>query len=298
MNKTYVLQHRLPDSEPGDEYIWNKSMQAYYKNGNVQDSYWKGDAIENNPSWFKPKQEDKPKEWEIINYFRPKDKSISTIPSLYEGDETEIHSVKRRSDNLIFSVDEDTPDGKIVSFEIDKGGVCMKANLEGNKYLWFHTLEKQPPVDKEAFVLKDFIKNFVGKNTLIRLWYKNESGHTQVDGDNCKMEWELSKSEFADCKVLYVKDIIVIGTPYLEAINIVIEKQLKSTPKEESKIEVTINEDAFKNRCNVCGDNLVYIRGKYPNTDKRSTCPTCTTERLEQINEISSKDYGKTYQNE
>lgn len=57
-----------------------------------------------------------------------------------------------------------------------------------------------------------------------------------------------------------------------------------------------IDEDAFKNRCNVCGDDLVYIRGKYPHTDKRQTCPTCTTERLEQINEISNKDYGKAYQ--
>jgi len=57
-----------------------------------------------------------------------------------------------------------------------------------------------------------------------------------------------------------------------------------------------IDEGAFKNSCNVCGDNLVYIRGKFPNTDKRLTCPTCTTERLDQISEISHKDYGKTYQ--
>ena len=62
-------------------------------------------------------------------------------------------------------------------------------------------------------------------------------------------------------------------------------------------VGLKIDEDAFKNRCNVCGSDLVYIRGKYPNTDKRPTCPTCTTERLEQISEISNKDYGKAYQN-
>ena len=48
--------------------------------------------------------------------------------------------------------------------------------------------------------------------------------------------------------------------------------------------------------CGVCGSELVYIRGKYPNTDKRKICPTCAYERLEQINEISNKDYGKAYQ--
>lgn len=50
------------------------------------------------------------------------------------------------------------------------------------------------------------------------------------------------------------------------------------------------------NRCGVCGDNMAVIRGRYPNTDKRKICPTCVTERLEQINEISNNDYGKSYQ--
>lgn len=48
--------------------------------------------------------------------------------------------------------------------------------------------------------------------------------------------------------------------------------------------------------CNVCGSELVLIRGKYPGLDKRKTCPTCTTERLEQIHEMSDKDYGRTSQ--
>lgn len=76
-----------------------------------------------------------------------------------------------------------------------------------------------------------------------------------------------------------------------------IEKLPTPTEQANSDTLPQIDEDAFKNRCNVCGDDLVYIRGKYPNTDKRPTCPTCTTERLEQISEISNKDYGKAYQN-
>jgi transposase-like protein len=48
--------------------------------------------------------------------------------------------------------------------------------------------------------------------------------------------------------------------------------------------------------CGICGSKMVYIRGKYPKDKKRKICPTCAYERLEQINEISSRDYGKCYQ--
>lgn len=51
--------------------------------------------------------------------------------------------------------------------------------------------------------------------------------------------------------------------------------------------------DNSKERCNVCGGEMVLIRGKYPGTDKRYTCPSCTAERLEQIQEISSPYYGQ-----
>lgn len=56
-NKVYILQKELPDSKPGDKYIWNESMKAYFKNGDVQDSNWQSSNVENNPEWFK---EDKP----------------------------------------------------------------------------------------------------------------------------------------------------------------------------------------------------------------------------------------------
>lgn len=44
--------------------------------------------------------------------------------------------------------------------------------------------------------------------------------------------------------------------------------------------------------CNICGGELILIRGRYPHSDKREVCPTCNTERLEQINEISGNNYG------
>ena len=49
-------------------------------------------------------------------------------------------------------------------------------------------------------------------------------------------------------------------------------------------------------RCGICGGQKVLIRGRYPSEEKRSVCPTCDHERLEQINEISSRNYGQAYQ--
>jgi len=44
--------------------------------------------------------------------------------------------------------------------------------------------------------------------------------------------------------------------------------------------------------CGICGGKLVQIRGKYPGDEKREVCPTCLQERMDQINEISNKEYG------
>ena len=45
--------------------------------------------------------------------------------------------------------------------------------------------------------------------------------------------------------------------------------------------------------CPVCGSSMVYIRGRNLNSDKRLICPTCAVERLENISEIASPEYGK-----
>lgn len=64
-------------------------------------------------------------------------------------------------------------------------------------------------------------------------------------------------------------------------------------PQKAPKKQLLSIDEAPENRCNVCGGEMVLIRGRYPKEDKRYTCPTCVTERLEQINEISSNHYGK-----
>ena len=75
-------------------------------------------------------------------------------------------------------------------------------------------------------ILKEFIENFVCKNSLIRLWYPVKGGHEMVI-DDVSMEWETSKGEgiyrkFINNNVIGVTDILVSGN-YTEAINIVIE---------------------------------------------------------------------------
>lgn len=84
-------------------------------------------------------------------------------------------------------------------------------------------------------ILKDFIEQFVEKNTLIRLWYKVKGGYSAVyytgeRFDSVSMEWETLKGEgkygeYMDNEVIGVTDILVTKTNYPEAVNIVIKEK-------------------------------------------------------------------------
>lgn len=50
--------------------------------------------------------------------------------------------------------------------------------------------------------------------------------------------------------------------------------------------------------CNICGGVMVEIRGRYPENHLRRdrtriVCPTCLADRMDNIREIASPDYGK-----
>lgn len=78
--------------------------------------------------------------------------------------------------------------------------------------------------------LNDFIKRFVGKHDIIRLWTKSTDGGYKLvnsDIDNvcisnkiCEDDCEFSK--YKNCNVIELKSI-VCGNYYQEAINIVID---------------------------------------------------------------------------
>lgn len=52
MNAKYKLLKDLPDSKMGDIYEYSSTNKAYYKNGDLTDSYWLKANVENSPEWF------------------------------------------------------------------------------------------------------------------------------------------------------------------------------------------------------------------------------------------------------
>ncbi len=64
-NKIYRLLKDLPDSKVGDVYVWNDGMvdvNAYYKDGDIEKSYWTKEYVENNPEWFEEINQSKKQE--------------------------------------------------------------------------------------------------------------------------------------------------------------------------------------------------------------------------------------------
>lgn len=79
-------------------------------------------------------------------------------------------------------------------------------------------------------ILKDFIKEYVEGNSLVRVLYKNPGGHKLVldDWNDVAMDWEIVRGQgkyaaYINHKVLGVTSIVVRG-PYSESINVVIEE--------------------------------------------------------------------------
>jgi hypothetical protein len=79
-------------------------------------------------------------------------------------------------------------------------------------------------------ILKDFIKEYVEGNSLVRVLYKNPGGHKLVldDWNDVAMDWEIVRGQgkyaaYINHQVLGVTSIVVRG-PYSESINVVIEE--------------------------------------------------------------------------
>ena len=78
--------------------------------------------------------------------------------------------------------------------------------------------------------LKEFVKDYVEGNSLVRVLYKNPGGHKLVldDWNDVAMDWEIVRGQgkyaaYINHKVIGIASISVRG-PYSEAINIVIEE--------------------------------------------------------------------------
>jgi len=79
--------------------------------------------------------------------------------------------------------------------------------------------------------LKEFIDEYIERNSMVRILYKDKPGSYRIilnDWDEVCMEWEIIKGKgkyapYINHKVLGIASISVRG-PYSEAINIVIEE--------------------------------------------------------------------------
>lgn len=103
--------------------------------------------------------------------------------------------------------------------------------------------------------LGEFIKEFIQKNSLIRLLHRYESGHKTVhqSWDDISMEWHVLKAiginrHYIGNEVLYIASIAT-GGHYPETINIVIE-QLEVQPYIEEHKEDTM----------LCADEITSLR--------------------------------------
>lgn len=198
LEKKYRLLKNLPDAKAGQHYIYNKSYNRYYLDGNVLGSYWDIEYVQDNPEWF-----------ELVTEPSIAPERI-TVKHLSQHDY--VNNDNRYKDNFWYQLEVTKPLWHLNNTEVMK----KIENVLNDTPL-------QQVQEDKPFLLKDFIERFVGKNTTIRLWNKCNGGHKQVDGDNCKMEWELLKSKYANMPFLYVKDIIVLHTSHSEALNVVIE---------------------------------------------------------------------------
>ena len=48
--------------------------------------------------------------------------------------------------------------------------------------------------------------------------------------------------------------------------------------------------------CVICGGQTALIRGRVPKSDKRRVCPTCLKEKMENIQDLTSDNYGLSSQ--
>lgn len=74
----------------------------------------------------------------------------------------------------------------------------------------------------EPMILREFIRNFVRPNTLIRIWYPSGGNYTMAG--KMAMEHELMKDmNYSELEVIGVTDILV-QDGYAEAVNLVVKR--------------------------------------------------------------------------
>jgi len=173
-NTVYILQKDLPDVKAGTVFTCGPKLQIYSpQKGYPEIEYamysYSKKFVENNPEWFKPKEEP---QWEIQclvvgdeNYWIQKsgkykcrlfqqEYNLDVVMSWYSF--KNIHSVKRFPDNTVWSVGDMTGNGIIDGFkiiredELDSGVAAALGIIEN--------------VGKMAVTINNHVPNFLLDN--------------------------------------------------------------------------------------------------------------------------------------
>lgn len=208
MNKTtYILQVNLPDGAvKGDEYSKENNSDRYRnvrlsndKSPVIEHNSYFTWQVESNPTFFLPKQEDKPKEWEIMSFFSGanpdyifskgvdgffrcdkftsnEDKWRLTDLLNHQSKTYPIHSVKRLSDGEVFTIGDEVgwdlkllPGNSPNLFNIESFQIFHNRMFCNNGNICIDCIQKvntkQPTVDKEAQMYQTYLQECECKNT-------------------------------------------------------------------------------------------------------------------------------------
>lgn len=183
MDKVYVLQKDCLDAKKGDEYYTEtESPEDGYvnRNRNTVLEYIDRDYVENNPDWFK--ENEQPKDW-VVQSFINKHGAIANIMlsgkydyapnselTAFEYENmikvNEIHSVKRTSDNEVFTIgDTVTIVGEITGFQIDDNKIKALTHAKGNWQFLnsISHIKKEQPVPIDIFIWDEETAKEYGK---------------------------------------------------------------------------------------------------------------------------------------
>lgn len=162
-NDTYILQKELPNIPAGTEVTWDSTLtwvNGPYKGGRYGvwqmpsdtscTQIWTCEDVENNPEWFKKKEQEKPKEWEILEYGYCQNNDNK--PDLQY-----ILKVKRLSDGEVFTIGDKTfrqkNDDTISAFQpLSNGEMVVKFQYG---FCNINFIEKEKPKEKDVFIWDD-----------------------------------------------------------------------------------------------------------------------------------------------
>ena len=178
---------------------------------------------------------------------------------------------------------------------------AMKGGYKYSQWIIDHVQSKQQPKEYEIQCIQIEEANF---------WVQKDGLYnSSLFGTHLSCDWLLanggkihSVKRLSDSEVFSINEITEQGKiirfgyskesglhVYIPSENINYTYPYKISEISKVKQPIPLSKHDM---CNICGGELVFIRGKVPHSDYRQVCPTCNTERLEQINEISSKFYG------